>query len=204
MAGWTGVQGLTSLFYVQQFLCAVAAYGALRARASFNAQSWGFECVGDFDREKFECPVRVKYVEGLACLYIAAGCQLAPFERGVRGCTSFATIPRPARPARARASTRRRRSSWCDQDSKSDRRRSPGRTYEVVRDPGRLCCGSVCRRAVMIILTNFATLAAIVWVALRTVRQQHALVTRRFCRQGHHHRSMDRRCPPCGWSRWLG
>jgi hypothetical protein len=52
---------------------------------SFNAQSWGLECVGDFDREKFDGAVRDKYVEGLACLTIATGFQLAPFERGVRG-----------------------------------------------------------------------------------------------------------------------
>ena len=52
---------------------------------SFNAMSWGVECVGDFDVEKFEGPVRDKYIEGLACLHIASGLPLAPFERGVRG-----------------------------------------------------------------------------------------------------------------------
>jgi hypothetical protein len=52
---------------------------------SFNAMSWGVECVGDFDREKFDGAVRDKYVEGLACLHIATGLQLAPFSRGVRG-----------------------------------------------------------------------------------------------------------------------
>ena len=53
--------------------------------ASFNAASWGVECVGDFDREAFTGPVRDKYIEGLACLHIATGLQLDPFQRGVRG-----------------------------------------------------------------------------------------------------------------------
>jgi hypothetical protein len=52
---------------------------------SFNAMSWGVECVGDFDREPFEGAVRDKYVEGLACLHIASGLQLEPFENKVRG-----------------------------------------------------------------------------------------------------------------------
>lgn len=52
---------------------------------SFNAMSWGVECVGDFDVEKFDGAVRDKYIEGLACLHIASGLALAPFERGVRG-----------------------------------------------------------------------------------------------------------------------
>lgn len=52
---------------------------------SFNAMSWGVECVGDFDVEKFDGAVRDKYIEGLACLHIASGLALAPYERGVRG-----------------------------------------------------------------------------------------------------------------------
>lgn len=52
---------------------------------SFNAMSWGVECVGDFDSEPFDGEVRDRYIEGLACLHLATGLQLDPFERGVRG-----------------------------------------------------------------------------------------------------------------------
>ena len=52
---------------------------------SFNSMSWGVECVGDFDREEFSGDIRSKYIQGLACLHVAAGLQPAPFERGVRG-----------------------------------------------------------------------------------------------------------------------
>lgn len=52
---------------------------------SFNAASWGVECVGDFDVEKLDGALLDRYIEGLACLHIASGLQLDPFERGVRG-----------------------------------------------------------------------------------------------------------------------
>ncbi len=52
---------------------------------SFNAISWGVECVGNFDSEPFDGAVRDKYVEGLACLHIATGLQVDPFVRGVSG-----------------------------------------------------------------------------------------------------------------------
>jgi hypothetical protein len=53
--------------------------------ASFNAVSWGVECVGDFDREKLEGDVYAKYTEGLACLHIATGLELTPFVKGSKG-----------------------------------------------------------------------------------------------------------------------
>lgn len=40
---------------------------------SFNAMSWGVECVGDFDVEPFTDDLRDRYAEGLACLHIATG-----------------------------------------------------------------------------------------------------------------------------------
>jgi hypothetical protein len=46
---------------------------------SFNANSWGVECVGDFDTEPFEGAVKAKYIEGLACLHLATGLSLDPF-----------------------------------------------------------------------------------------------------------------------------
>lgn len=73
-------------FFTPNNFCVLSPPTARGVHAvSFNAMSWGVECCGDFDREKFEGPVRDKYVEGLACLHIAAGLQLAPFSRGVRG-----------------------------------------------------------------------------------------------------------------------
>lgn len=52
---------------------------------SFNANSWGVECVGDFDREPFDGEVRDRYVDGLAALHVATGLQLQPFRRGEHG-----------------------------------------------------------------------------------------------------------------------
>jgi hypothetical protein len=73
-------------FFTPKNFCVLSPPTARGVHAvSFNAMSWGVECVGDFDREKFDGAVRDKYVEGLACLHIATGLQLAPFEKGVRG-----------------------------------------------------------------------------------------------------------------------
>lgn len=52
---------------------------------SFNANSWSVEMVGDFDREPFSGALLDFYAEGLAALHIAAGLQLQPFEKKVRG-----------------------------------------------------------------------------------------------------------------------
>jgi hypothetical protein len=52
---------------------------------SFNATSWGVECVGDFDREAFSGPLRERYLRGLAALHIAGGFQPTPFVQGSRG-----------------------------------------------------------------------------------------------------------------------
>jgi len=46
---------------------------------SFNANSWGLECVGDFDTEPFDGAVKAKYIEGLACLHLATGLSLDPY-----------------------------------------------------------------------------------------------------------------------------
>lgn len=73
-------------FFTPNNFCVLSPPTARGVHAvSFNAASWGVECVGDFDVEKFEGPVRDKYIEGLACLHIASGLALAPYERGVRG-----------------------------------------------------------------------------------------------------------------------
>jgi hypothetical protein len=73
-------------FFTPKNFCVLSPPTARGVHAvSFNAMSWGVECVGDFDREAFDGAVRDKYVEGLACLHIATGLQLEPFEKKVRG-----------------------------------------------------------------------------------------------------------------------
>jgi hypothetical protein len=89
LAGYYGGLGWSAgphFFFTPNNFCVLSPPTARGVHAvSFNAMSWGVECVGDFDREKFEGPVRDKYVEGLACLHISAGLQLEPFEKKVRG-----------------------------------------------------------------------------------------------------------------------
>lgn len=52
---------------------------------SFNAMSWGVECVGDFDSETFTPELANRYAEGLACLHLAAGLQPEDYKFQVRG-----------------------------------------------------------------------------------------------------------------------
>jgi len=52
---------------------------------SFNAMSWGIECVGDFDSEPFTEALANRYAEGLACLHIAAGLEPDDYKFKVRG-----------------------------------------------------------------------------------------------------------------------
>ena len=52
---------------------------------SWNSISWGVETVGEFETEAFQGPVRDNLITALATLHMAAGLQLLPYERGVRG-----------------------------------------------------------------------------------------------------------------------
>ena len=52
---------------------------------SWNSFSWGVETVGEFESDPFTGPVRDNLVVALAILHTAAGLQLLPYERGVRG-----------------------------------------------------------------------------------------------------------------------
>lgn len=52
---------------------------------SFNANSWGVECVGDFDVEPFADPIAQRYIDGLAALHVAAGLSPSPYVRAERG-----------------------------------------------------------------------------------------------------------------------
>lgn len=73
-------------FFTPKHFCVLSPPTARGVHAkSFNAVSWGVECVGDFDSDPFDGEIRDRYIEGLACLHIATGLQLDPFERGVRG-----------------------------------------------------------------------------------------------------------------------
>jgi hypothetical protein len=52
---------------------------------SWNSISWGVETVGEFQSEAFKGPVRDHLISALATLHAAAGLQLLPYARGVRG-----------------------------------------------------------------------------------------------------------------------
>lgn len=52
---------------------------------SFNALSWGVECVGDFDAESFTPEIANRYAEGLACLHVATGMSPGPYAYQQRG-----------------------------------------------------------------------------------------------------------------------
>ena len=52
---------------------------------SFNADSWGVECVGEFDSEAFTSELANRYAEGFACLYLALGLSPGPYEYRKRG-----------------------------------------------------------------------------------------------------------------------
>ena len=52
---------------------------------SWNSVSWGVETVGEFEREPFNGSVKANLIAALAILHAAAGLQLTPYSRGVRG-----------------------------------------------------------------------------------------------------------------------
>lgn len=52
---------------------------------SFNANSWGVECVGDFDREQFGGAIADRYADGLAALHLAAGLRPGGFAQARSG-----------------------------------------------------------------------------------------------------------------------
>lgn len=73
-------------FFTPSHYCVLSLPNARGVHAvSFNATSWGVECVGDFDSEPFTDALRDRYAEGLACLHIAAGLDVEPYQRGVQG-----------------------------------------------------------------------------------------------------------------------
>jgi hypothetical protein len=73
-------------FFTPSHYCVLSPPTARGVHAvSFNALSWGVECVGDFDSEPFDSVVRARYVAGLAALHMALGLAPAPFQRGQRG-----------------------------------------------------------------------------------------------------------------------
>lgn len=73
-------------FFTPKNFCVLSPPTARGVHAvSFNANSWGVECVGNFDSEPFDGPVRTKYIEGLACLHLATGLPLDPYVFNSRG-----------------------------------------------------------------------------------------------------------------------
>jgi len=68
-------------FFTPKHFCAFSLPNVRGTHAvSFNANSWGVECVGDFDVEPFNGAVRDRYVEGLAALHLSAGLSPAPYH----------------------------------------------------------------------------------------------------------------------------
>lgn len=52
---------------------------------SWNEIAWGVETVGDFERERFEGPVRDNLIVALGLLHAKSGLQLLPYQCSVRG-----------------------------------------------------------------------------------------------------------------------
>src|SRR3984893_12289995 len=52
---------------------------------SWNSISWGVETVGEFERDPFSGSIKDNLVAALAILHAAAGLQLLPYQKGVRG-----------------------------------------------------------------------------------------------------------------------
>lgn len=85
-------------FFTPKHYCVLTAPDRRGVHAvSFNAQSWGVEMVGDFDRERLEGSLRERYVEGLAALYIASGLKVTPYERGSSGLHFHRDDPRTSK-----------------------------------------------------------------------------------------------------------
>lgn len=73
-------------FFTPQHFCVLSLPDRRGVHAvSFNATSWGVECVGDFDAEVFTPALADHYAEGLACLHVAAGLEPGDFKWNVRG-----------------------------------------------------------------------------------------------------------------------
>lgn len=80
LAGYYGGLGWSSgphFFVTPKHICVLSPPNKRGVHAvSFNATSWGVECVGDFDRERFEGSIKAKLIDALAALHIAAGLQI--------------------------------------------------------------------------------------------------------------------------------
>lgn len=62
--------------------------------ASFNGLSWGVEMVGNFDVEAFPAELQQRYIDGIACLHLATGLKVLPFQQGVQGMHFHRNDPR--------------------------------------------------------------------------------------------------------------
>ena len=73
-------------FFTPKNFCVLSPPTARGVHAvSFNASSWGVECVGNFDSESFDGAIRDKYIDGMACLHLATGLPLDPYKFNVQG-----------------------------------------------------------------------------------------------------------------------
>ncbi len=64
---------------------------------SFNAMSWGVECVGNFDLDIFSPELANWYAEGMACLHIAAGLDPDNYKFKERGLHFHRDDPRTSK-----------------------------------------------------------------------------------------------------------
>lgn len=79
-------QRAPQFFFTPKHYCVLSMPTSRGTHAkSFNAHSWGVECVGDFDREPLEAPLAERYAAGLAALHLATGLRPSPFQKAVRG-----------------------------------------------------------------------------------------------------------------------
>lgn len=89
LAGYYGGLGWSAgphFFVTPKHICVLSPPTRRGVHAvSYNAFSSGVEAVGDFDRERFEGPIRDNLVAALAAIHIAFGLQPDPFQNGVRG-----------------------------------------------------------------------------------------------------------------------
>ena len=73
-------------FFTPDNFCALSLPDRRGVHAvSFNANSWGVECVGDFDSEAFTPDLANRYAQGLACLHLATGLSPENYQFNASG-----------------------------------------------------------------------------------------------------------------------
>lgn len=85
-------------FFTPKHFCVLSPPTSRGVHAvSFNATSWGVECVGNFDSEPFEGAIKDKYIDGLACLHLATGLPVDPYKFNQQGLHFHRDDPRTSK-----------------------------------------------------------------------------------------------------------